>query len=438
MDDSVWLALWIVGGVVAIILFALVTKVPLGYNIRNLLVRWKTTAMTALAFTLVVALLVVMVAFVNGMSRLTEQSGQPGNVIILSDGATDEQFSNLGYSDASDVALQPGIVRDPSGRPLASREVYLVVNQPLPAVEGERPRRRFVQVRGIEDPRIAAAVHGIGLEPGGQWFSEAGVETLPGEGEVQAIQAVIGPGVARELGRDRGVERLGVGGRFTLGGREWTVVGVTDASGSTFGSEIWAKAGLVGPMFGKNTFTSIVVRTKDAAAAKTFAQDLKDNYKKAAIAAQVESEYFANLSSTNQQFLVAIQFVTAVMAIGGVFGVMNTMFAAVSQRIKDIGVLRILGFARWRILVSFLIESLLIALAGGLLGCAIGSLANGWTASSIVSSGAGGGGKFVVLKLVVTLGTLATGLLLALAMGAIGGLVPAIAAMRVRPLESLR
>ena len=116
---------------------------------------------------------------------------------------------------------------------------------------------------------------------------------------------------------------------------------------------------------------------------------------------------------------------------------MNTMYAAISQRTKDIGVLRILGYARWQILVSFLLESLVIALLGGILGCAIGMVADGWTARSVVSNGPGGG-KSVVLQMVVSPEILMTGVLLSLGMGGLGGLLPAVAAMRLRALESLR
>ena len=125
------------------------------------------------------------------------------------------------------------------------------------------------------------------------------------------------------------------------------------------------------------------------------------------------------------------------MAIGGVFGVMNTMFAAVSQRIKDIGVLRLLGYARGQILVAFVMESLLIALIGGVLGVALGSLADGLSATSVVSAGAGGG-KSIVLKLTVDANILTSGLALAMAMGALGGFFPALAAVRLRALEALR
>jgi len=127
-----------------------------------------------------------------------------------------------------------------------------------------------------------------------------------------------------------------------------------------------------------------------------------------------------------------------IMAFGGIFGVMNTMFAAISQRTKDIGVLRILGFGRRQVLVSFLLETMLIAFTGGVLGCALGSLAHGVTASSIISGGQGGFGKTVILRLVVDANTLAVGMMLTLVMGVAGGLLPALSAMRLRPLESLR
>ena len=193
-------------GVVVFVVLLLLGKVPLGYNIRNLAVRWRTTLLTALAFTLVVGLMVVMLAFVNGMKQLTEQSGQPGNVIVLSDGVTDELVSNLGYNDSSDVALQRGVLRDERNRPLASREVYVVVNQPISSkapvasqsqssgahvVPGEKAReamaqvgesgkgkRRFVQVRGLEDPPMEAKAHGIELFAGGRRIVESGVRRL--------------------------------------------------------------------------------------------------------------------------------------------------------------------------------------------------------------------------------------------------------------------
>lgn len=439
-------------GAAALLMFLFfVGQVPIGYNLRNLAVRWPITLLTAVAFTAVVGLLTVMLAFVNGMYRLTKGSGQPNNVIILSDGATDELFSNLAFGDATDVLnkvspqLRPGLARDPKGNVLLSKEVYLVANQPVADSPPDRPRRRFVQIRGVEDAVLASRAHDIELLEGA-WFSDAGVQALsPGDKESKetAIQVVMGEGIARELGKDQHKERLGVGDVFELGpnqeaadvrARKWVVVGVMKSAGSTFASEVWAKQALVGKMFGKESFTTLVLRTDSPATAAAVAQDIKDNAKLKAVP---ETEYYASLQETNKQFFGAIMFVAVIMAVGGVFGVMNTMFAAISQRTKDIGVLRILGFTRWQILVSFFLESLAIALLGGLMGCALGYLCHGRTATSIVSSGQGGG-KSVILKMVVDGDVLAAGMLFTLAMGALGGILPALSAMRTRPLESLR
>ncbi|HEY2880880.1 MAG TPA: ABC transporter permease [Pirellulales bacterium] len=465
----------LLGGVAGLVVLAVIGKVPIVYSLRNLAVRWRTTLLSSLAFMLVIGLMIVMLAFVNAMSHLTEQSGQPGNVIVLSDGAIDELFSNFKHAESNDVERQPGVLRDGEGRPLCSRETYLVGIQDTGTSVGNRPQRRFVQVRGIEEPVMSAEVHGLNLYPGGQWWSEAGVQPLSpspsgrgqgegaggvgqnsgtltptlsqgerefgnssGQGNIDAIQAVVGEGIAREMGRDRGKDTLAVGDTFDLGGRTWVIVGITKSEGSTFGSEVWAKWSLVSHLFGKEQYTSMVVRTADAASAKAFADDLTANFKKAALQATPETEYFSRLNETSNQFMVAIIFVTSIMSIGGVFGVMNTMFAAVSARKRDIGVLRIVGFARWQVLTVFLVESLLIAVIGGLLGCGLASLTDGWTANSIVSGGQGAGGKFVALKLVIGFDTLAIGMLVAMMMGLIGGFLPSLSAMRQRPLESLR
>jgi putative ABC transport system permease protein len=434
---------YIVLGVFAILIFTLLAigKVPIGYNVRNLMVRWWITLLTAAAFTLVVGLLTVMLAFVNGMYKLTESSGQPGNVMILADGATDELFSNMAYSDTSNIERQPGVLVDPERKlPLCSREVYIVVTQPIPAPAGEPQRRRFVQVRGLDDALSTSRVHGINLYPGGsKWFSDAGVQELPGKDGKPAgtaVQAVLGEGIAGILGKDLNKPALEVGDLFELGGRQWIVSGIMQTSGSMFGSEIWAKRSVVGPMFGKDQITCMVVRTADEKSAAALSEDLSRNFKPA-VRAEPQMVYYSKLSDTNKQFMGAIIFVAVIMAIGGVFGVMNTMFAAISQRTKDIGVLRILGFARWQILVSFFLETLFLALVGGMLGCAIGYLFNGWQATSVLSSGPGGG-KTVVLKLIVDAKTIAVGMLFTLVMGALGGFLPALSAMRLRALESLK
>ncbi len=430
------------------LLLLAVNRVPLKYTIRNLTVRWKTTLLTALAFTLVVGLMVVMLAFTTGMRNLTENTGQPGNVILLAEGAPDEGLSNItDSSDLANIETEKAVLKDPkTGKALASRETYMVVNQAMAHPTAGKVQRRFVQLRGIVDINLAAQVHNVELLPGGKWFSEAGVEQLADEkNQAAAIQAVLGEGVARELANDRTPEEraatktpgiLGVGDRFRMGERTWIVTGVMKSLGSTFGSEVWAKQSLIGPVFGKDNFTSVLLRTGGAQEAADFTKFINKSFKSASVVAQPEKEYYASLSETNGQFLYAILFVTAIMAVGGTLGVTNTMFAAISQRVKDIGVLRLLGYLRNQILISVLLESLFIALVGGLLGCLIGACFNGAVATSVVGGQAGG--KSVVVQLVVDADVLAAGLLLTLVMGTIGGLFPAVLATRQKLLDSLR
>lgn len=401
--------------------------IPLRYNFRNLIVRWKTTALTALGFIMVVALLVVMLAFVEGLNELAKKSGPPGNVIILRDGATDELFSDIALDDkVSELwSNHPEIVRV-GDKPLASQEVYSIATQEVPpAKEGDRPSYRFLQVRGIEDPEMSGLVHDLKLHAGGRWFGRSGTEV------------VMGDGIARTLG-------LSPGDVFQPRPElSWTIVGVLDSRGSPFDSEIWAKREEVGRYFGKDNeqrkqsfYTSIVVSTKDAATAEAFSKDLQ-NRTQVRITATPERKYYEEMSKSNQVFQSAAMFIAIIMAVGGMFGLMNTMFAAVSQRIKDIGVLRIVGYSRWQILVSFLLESLLLAAVGGALGLLIGYAVNGAEQTSIVSGGQGSG-KTVVFKMIVDRSVVVTAIQFTFVMGLLGGLLPALSAMRQKPLEALR
>lgn len=433
----------LVAGCGIMVLLTVWGRVPLRYNLRNLSVRWQTTLLTALGFVLVIGLLTVLLAFVNGMYVLTMSTGQPGNVLVISEGFQDETISNLPNDTVNDVMLQQCIRRDDDGRVWASPETYLIVVQPFENQQtGRVAGRRFLQVRGIDDVDMAAKVHGMSLATG-RWLSPEGVTSV-GEGQ-DALEAVIGSGMASELGRTRSAAELNaaqnraqlvVGDYFTLGERQWLVVGVMAPTGSTFDSEIWAKRSIVAPMFGKDSYSSVVLRTADAAVARRLKTFLNDEYEKS-VQAYVETEYFANMQETSKQFLYAIALFALVMSVGGLFGVMNTMFATVAQRSRDIGVLRMLGFSRLEVLASFLVESLCLSLLGGALGCALGMFANGHQVKSIVGGGAGGG-KFVTLDMVVSGDILAVGLSTALIIGAIGGLLPAISAMLVRPLYSLR
>lgn len=458
-----------------LLLLLLIGKVPLAYNFRYLWVRKRDTLLTALAFTVVVAIVVILLSFVNGMYKLNEGTGVPGNVLVMSEGSTDELFSNLARSDSNNVervvirsdregrplgpvGVARGVIgpdgrfaRIPANAPqdqpgavyLASLESYLVMNQSVPTKPGEPQRRRFLQLRAHFDSRISAAVHNIELEPGSSWFSSNAVDTgAPAPDGLKYLQCTIGEGVAATLGEDAGKTRLVVGDTFELGDRWWRVVGIMNTRGTTYGSEVWTSVeNPVVRASGKgDKFTTMVLRMADDsdASAKAMAWYLNDIYTEAKLKAFAEPDYYKELTKTNEQFLTAIVMVAIIMAVGGVFGVMNTMFASIAARIKEVGVLRILGFKRWQILISFMLESLAIGLVGGLIGCAIGTLANGWEAASTLSGGSGGGQKSVALTMIVDTQILAAGMLFTLVMGRLGGLVPALSAMRMEILESLR
>jgi putative ABC transport system permease protein len=411
-------------------------KVPLVYNLRNLTVRWKTTAVTAVAFTLVVSLLTIMLAFVAGMNRLTEGSGIPGNVLVLKEGATDEAFSDLpgGVSTFNLPRAVQGLILTENDQRLESKEVYVIVNHLLANPEPGGRKRRFVQMRGLHDAALAGKVHGMELLSG-RWSTNK-------VHKASTHEVVMGEGVAAEFGKDLQQGPLEPDEVVQIGPLRCIVVGVMKSAGSTFGSEVWTGDELVQRTFGRDnpkSYSSYVVRTQDEETARKVAKLITDNpSSELALQAYAERDYYSKLTETNNQFLFAIVFLAIFMAVGGMLGIMNTMFAAISQRAKDIGVMRLLGFTRWQILMSFLFESLVIALLGGLLGCALGYLADGVTASSIVSSGGPGGGKTVILRLAVTPWILGVGLAFALVMGAVGGLLPSLLTMRLKPLESLR
>jgi ABC-type lipoprotein release transport system permease subunit len=435
-----------------LVILLTIGKVPLAYNLRNVRVRWKTNLMTVVAFMAVIGLLVFLLAFVNGMNNLTQNTGVPGNVLVLSDGSTDELFSNLEAGDlnnvervvveldakdrrlAAPVRVQT-VERGGKTVPLASRETYYAINQPVP--NSNPPRRRFVQLRSVEDAEVAAAVHNIQLLPGGKWFGPAGVD------DQSRIQCVLGEGMAGTLGEDFGKKRLAPGDTFTLGDMQWVVAGVMKSEGTTFGSEIWVKRfSRIYIPFGKEKYTTLVMRTEQDTreAARAMAWHISKRYTQTKLKAFAEPDYYAELTKTNNFFLTAVVIVAVVMAIGGVFGMMTTMFASIAQRIRDIGVLRLLGFKRWQVTVSFLLESLTVAVLGGLLGCFLAwLLADGKSSVSTLSAGGGGpGGKSFALTIDVDAQVMAMGMLFTLVMGRLGGLVPAISAMRKNVLDTLR
>ena len=442
----------------------LIGRVPLAYNLRNVSVRWKTNALTAFAFACVVGLLSFLLAFVNGMNKLTESSGIPGNVFVLSDGATDEVFSNLGYGDLGNVER------------VRADEEQVFDGNGKPKLEGGQEQWRAEPAGGHQE-RAGGRAGGVLVEQGDVLLGEhGGAQEQPaavratadargrgrrrqgpqrgtarrravvapvGVDDQSRIECVLGAGIAKTLAEDAGKPTLAPGDTFDMGDMTWAVTGVMRSEGTTFGSEIWAKKfDRITKPFGKEKYTTLVMRTEQDTkeASRLFANYLNKKYTQEKLKAFSEPDYYAELTKTNNTFLICVLVVCIVMAVGGVFGMMTTMFASIAQRIRDIGVLRLLGFKRWQVMVSFLLESLAVALIGGAAGILIAwALADGRAATSTLSGGGGGpGGKSVALTISVDAQVMALALLFTLVMGRLGGLVPAMNAMRMKILDSLR
>jgi putative ABC transport system permease protein len=380
--------------------------VPLSYNYRNLRVRWKTTLMTASGFTLVVAALVVMLAFINGIEAACATTGEPENVILLSKGNTDEVLSRMERSMIAQAEASKGVALDAAGRPISSRELFLVVHHR----KEERGEFRFLQVRGVLP--AAFRVHSQVRFLEGRAFR-------PGQCEV-----MIGKGVQRE-------NHFRVGDALSIGRKQWKITGVFEAGGAAFESELWCDLNeLTSQLRREGSYTSVILRAANPAQAEDLAERLR-NSRSVSVEAMTEPQYYHKQSENTRLMQMAAWAIAWFMGIGAMFGVMNTQFAAIGQRSKDIAVLRIMGFETRDILLSFLIEAVLIAAIGGLLGLALGAAANGITRSASL------GARQIDFAFRIDGGIVIFAGLFSIVMGILGGLLPALSAMRVKPLEAL-
>jgi putative ABC transport system permease protein len=381
--------------------------VPFSYNGRNLLVRWKTTLMTASGFTLVTAAVVVMLAFVHGIQRVCATSGEPENVLVLAKGAHDEVLSSLDRHRVSQVEHTEGVASDSAGRPLASRELYLVVDYESPATG----QHHFLQVRGVLP--AAYEVHTRVQVVAGEPFR-------PSQSEV-----VVGRGLQRSLG-------LQPGDTLELGRKRWKVAGVFASGGSAFESEVWCDlAELAGQFRREGLCSCVVLRAADAQAAQGLAERLATS-RTVSVQAQTEPAYYHKQAEQTQTLQKCAWAVAWFMGLAAVFGVMNTMFAAIGQRVKDIAVMRLMGYAAGDILISFLLEALLISVLGGALGLALGCALNGATRSASL------GARQVDFTFQVDQPIVVAVAIFVVVMGTLGGLLPALSAMRIKPLAALR
>jgi putative ABC transport system permease protein len=383
---------------------------PLSYNVRNLRSRWKVTLLAIFGIALVVAAFVTILSMARGFNIALSSTGSDNNAIITQRGSMSELSSWMDVGAANIVAVDPRVARGDDGKPLASCEVVVITARPTKAT-GLPTNITF---RGVS-PTAFKVRNGIKIVEGRMF--------TPGLFEV-----IVGKKIADRL---QGVD---VGSTIPIQRKDWKVVGQFTADGSSFESEIWGDYDAMGPAIGRNGgCESLTVRLTSPAVLAGFDKDLRAN-PQFQLQADSERVYYENLAGPTAGALMGLAgFVAVVMGIGAIFGAMNTMYAIVSQRTREIGTLRALGFSRFSILFSFVLESVLLALVGGLLGCLVALPMNGYTAATGTNAFSELAFAFKITPQLLTIG-----LIFAVLMGVAGGLLPALRAARMPITRALR
>ena len=384
-------------------------KIPLAYNLRNLVVRKTTTIMTALGIALTVAVLLAVLALANGLRATLSASGDPLHVIVMRKGSTSELVSNVTRAQFQDLKFKPGIATGRDGQPLASLEIISVLylaNVDNP--NGTNLLARGLTPAGIEMRRATKLV-------AGRWF------------DTGRRELVAGASVAKRFPEAR------LGGKLHIGRAEWEVVGVIDSARGAADSEIWGDLNQVSAALERvDSPSSALVQATDEVTAQALIHGI-ENDQRLGMMAVSEKQYYADQTTTGAPIEFVGVFVAVIMAVGSSFAAMNTMYAAVARRAREIGTLRVLGFSRGSILTSFFVESVILAVLGGLLGCLLVMPLNGMTTAV-------GSADFAELAFDfrVTPGIMFAGIVMAVVLGTLGGLLPARMAARKEILTALR
>jgi len=359
----------------------------------------------------VVAVLVGVLSIAAGFKQAMTVSGSPDAAIVLRSGADSEMVSGLGREATRVIADSPGVARTAQG-PLASAELFVIINLPKRSTGTDAN----VPLRGVEAAALQVRDNVRIIQ--GRLFEW-------GKNEV-----IVGSGAAREFGG------LDVGSTLKVGRYEWPIVGIFSANGGVSESEIWSDARVLQDAYNRgDSFQSVYVRLNSPGAFQAFKDSLTTN-PQLSVKVVRQSEYYAEQSETITRLITTLGFLIAfLMAIGAVFGALNTMYSAVAARTREIATLRALGFGGGAVVVSLMIESLLLALAGGLLGGGLAYLAfNNFHTSTMNWQSF----SQVTFAFRVTPELLMRGIAWSAMIGVIGGLFPAIRAVRLPIAAALR
>ncbi len=387
--------------------------IPLKYNFRNLVARKVSTGMTAFVIGLVVAVFLCVLALVQGVTRTLSVTASTRNILTMRVGSQAEMQSVITRDQADQIQALAGIERSAAGRPYVSPELLTLIN--VPRSDGKSSSN--VQVRGM-------APIGVEMRPAvkivdGRMFNPATNEAI----------------VSRNLSKR--FAGMKVGDTVKSGSFRWVIVGLFDAAGSAYESEIWTDVTDLQQQTKRNIYSSVFVRAPDADAASRYIETVKGD-QRLKLEGKTERKYYDEQMITGAP-IKALAFIVGIFtAIGAAFGAMNTMYAQVSARTREIGTLRAIGFSRRSILVAFVLESLMLCLAGGLLGVLFTFLVFNLYLTQPTGTMNFRTFSEVLFNFRMTPQLIAGGLGFALAMGLLGGLFPAARAARLKITTALR
>jgi ABC-type antimicrobial peptide transport system permease subunit len=385
--------------------------VPVKYILRSAASRRLTTVFTMLGIALVVFVFTAVLMMADGVRRTLRSTGSDDNVTVVRKAAMSEIMSIIDRETAGIIANLPQVARSADGRPVSSKEVVVVINLPKIGSEGISN----VAVRGVEE-------YAFQLRPkvrivDGRMFRWGAREIIAGAGITK---------------RFAGAQ---IGGRIKFGGDLWNVVGVFEADGSGFDSELWGDIHQIADAFKRSSLSTVTFRLKDPDDLNQVKADFEADNRLQYFVPKREKKFFEEQSEMMAAFIRILGlFITIIFSTGATIGAMITMYGAVANRTVEIGTMRALGFFRRSILVAFLAEALVLSLSGGLVGLAFASLLQFFTISTLNF------GSFSELAFSFTLspGTIGAALGFSLIMGVLGGFLPALRAARLDIIKSLR
>jgi putative ABC transport system permease protein len=385
--------------------------IPLAYNVGSVRARWLSTVVAVAGIAGTVGVFVAVLALARGFRGAYVSTASPLNVMVRRTGASTEIDSVLSIENVRAIEDAPGVARAGAAA-LVAPEVVVVGSFPMRVGDTDA----LVQIRGTS-PRVFAVRPGVKIV--------AGRLFRPG-----LLEIVAGTNASRNY------VSLRVGDTLRFGGATWSVVGVFDAGGSAFDSEIWCDADVLNQVYQRprGIFQAATVRLESPAAFERLRQALTRD-PRLGVDVEREPDYYERQAGPMTRRIVVLgTLVAIVMAVGAVFGASNTMYSAVAARSREIAVLRALGFGAGSVVLSFVAESMLVALVGGLLGAAVVLPLNGLTTATMNLQTF----SHVAFAFRVTPALLAGGVAFALLMGLVGGLPPALRAARLTVAAALR